>query len=194
MTLLSTTLEVLRHRLDAAFQIADPRSEEWVTLTSPIDLDGRVSERARNKIVMVLAGLHSEKTAGGHAGPVPVRGDQYAMMAAPLNLNLSLLFVANFGDGNYATGLGMLSRVIAFFQENPVFTAEQLPGLADDVDRLALDFVSLDLMQTNYLMGMLGLKYLPSAMYRVRTLQFAGAAFTGLVPQVRAPDSGLPKS
>lgn len=190
MALLRATLEVLRRRLDAAFQAADPRSEEWVTLTSPVDLDGRVSDRARNKIAMILAGLHSEKTGGGHAGPVAVRGDQYAMMAAPLNLNLSLLFLANFSDENYATGLAMLSRTIAFFQEHPVFMAEQLPGLPDEVDRLALDFVSLDLTQTNHLMAMLGLKYLPSALYRMRTLSFAGTSFTSVAPQVRRADRG----
>jgi hypothetical protein len=192
MTLLRSTLEVLRNRLDAAFQIADPRSEEWVTLTSPVDLDGRVSERARNKIVMVLAGLQSEKTGGGPGGPLPVSGDKFALVAPALNLNLFLLFVANFGDVNYPTGLAMLSRTLMFFQQNPIFTPDRLPGLPAEVDRLAVDFVSLDLTQTNHLMGMLGMKYLPSALYRVRTLSFASHAFTGVAPRARAPDAVLP--
>ena len=51
MAILQSTLDLLRGRLDAAFQISDPRSEEWVALTNPVDLDGRVSESARNKIV-----------------------------------------------------------------------------------------------------------------------------------------------
>ena len=42
MTLLQSTLELLRNRLDAAFQVADPRSEGWVALTNPVDLDGRI--------------------------------------------------------------------------------------------------------------------------------------------------------
>jgi hypothetical protein len=79
----------------------------------------------------------------------------------------------------------MLSRTIAFFQQNPVFTHDRLPGLAPEVDKIALDFVNLDLTQTNHLMGMLGLKYLPSALYRLRMLTFASDAIASLVPATR---------
>jgi hypothetical protein len=178
-------LEVLRGRLDAVFQVADPRSEEWVALTSPVDLDGRVSEHARNKMLMLLVGLQSERTAAGMPGPVAGTDDQFAMLAAPLRLNLFLLFVANFSEGNYPTGLGMLSRTIAFFQQNPVFTPDRLPGLPPEVEKIAIDFITLDLTQTNHLMGMLGLKYLPSALYRLRTLSFEGDAMLDTAPPVR---------
>jgi hypothetical protein len=187
MTLLQSTLELLRDRLDAAFQIADPRSENWVALTNPVDPDGRISESARNKIVMALVGLQSDKTISTIPGPMPVAGDQFAIMAPPLNINAFVLFAANFSESNYPTGLGMLSRTIGFFQQNPVFTHDRLPGLAREIDRIALDFVSLDLMQTNHLMGMLGLKYLPSALYKLRMLPFASDAVAGLVPAAKRP-------
>lgn len=185
MTLLQSTLELLRSRLDTAFQVADPRSEEWVTLTNPVDLDGRISESARNKIVMSLVGLQSDKTISTVPGPRPVAGDQFALMAPPLIINAFVLFVASFSDSNYPTGLGMLSRTIGFFQQNPVFTHDRLPGLAPEVEKITLDFVSLDLTQTNHLMGMLGLKYLPSALYKLRMLPFASGAIMGLAPIAR---------
>jgi uncharacterized protein DUF4255 len=185
MAILQSTLDLLRARLDAAFQISDPRAEEWVALTNPVDLDGRVSENARNKIVMTLVGLQSETAIGAVSGFIPAAGDQFARVAPPLHLNAFVVFLANFSDSNYATGLGMLSRTIAFFQQNPVFTHHRLPGLPAEIDRIALDFVSLDLMQTNYLMGMLGLKYLPSALYRLRMLTFASDAIGSLVPAAR---------
>ncbi len=194
MAILQSTLDLLRARLDAAFQISDPRAEEWVTLSNPVDLDGRVSEHARNKIIMALAGLQSETTTGNFPSFVPVAGDQFARVPPPLHLNVFVVFLANFTDGNYATGLGMLSRTIAFFQQNPVFTHDSLPGLSEQVDRIALDFVNLDLMQTNYLMGMLGLKYLPSALYRLRMLRFASDASTEFAPatrKTRPADAGV---
>jgi hypothetical protein len=193
MTLIQSTLELMRDRLDAAFQIADPRSEAWVALTNPVDPDGRVSESARNKIVMALVGLQSDKTISTAPGPMPVAGDRFAIMAPPLNVNAFVLFVANFSDSNYPTGLGMLSRTIGFFQQNPVFTHDRLPGLAREIDKITLDFVSLDLTQTNHLMGMLGLKYLPSVLYKLRMLPFVSDAVAGLVPAVRrtrAADAG----
>jgi hypothetical protein len=185
MAILQSTLELLRARLDAAFQISDPRSEEWVALTNPVDLDGRVSESARNKIVMALVGLQSETAIGASPSFIPVAGDQFARVAQPLHLNAFVVFFANFTEANYTTGLGMLSRTIAFFQQNPVFTHDRLPGLPAEVDKIALDFVNLDLMQTNHLMGMLGLKYLPSALYKLRMLTFASGVIAGLVPAVR---------
>ena len=185
MTLLQSTLELLRDRLDATFQIADPRSEDWVTLTNPVDLDGRVSDSARNKIVMTLIGLQSDKMVGTAPGLSPVAGDQFAILAPPLHINAFVLFVANFSERNYPTGLGMLSRTIAFFQQNPVFTHDRLPGLAREIDKIAIDFISLDLTQTNHLMGMLGVKYLPSALYKLRTLPFMSDAVVSLVPMAR---------
>lgn len=185
MELLRSTLDLLRARLDAVFQISDPRSEEWVALTNPVDLDGRVSEQARNKIVMVLVGLQSDTTIGTFPGTIAVAGDQFARVARPLHLNAFVMFFSNFTEKNYATGLGMLSRTIGFFQQNPVFTPELLPGLPDAVDKITLDFVNLDLMQTNHLMGMLGLKYMPSALYKLRVLTFASDAIASLVPAAR---------
>jgi hypothetical protein len=183
--LLQSTLELLRDRLDASFQAADPRSEEWVALTSPVDIDGRVFEGAKNKLLMLLVGLQSDKTATSASGPIPVQGDRYALVAPPLYLNAFILLIANFSEGNYPTGLRVLSRAIAFFQENHVFTPDRLPGLAPEIEKVALDFVSLDLSQMNYLMAMLGLKYLPSAVYKLRMLPFHGNSATTVVPAVR---------
>jgi len=183
--LLESTLELLRQRLDATFQAADPRSEEWVALTSPVDIDGRLFEGAKNKLLMLLVGLQSDKTSSAAAGPIPVRGDQYVIVAPPLYLNAFILLIANFTEGNYATGLRVLSRAIGFFQENPVFTPDRLPGLAPEIEKVALDFVTLDLSQMNYLMAMLGLKYLPSAVYKLRMLPFHSTAGSAIVPAVR---------
>jgi hypothetical protein len=185
MAILQSILDLLRARLDATFKISDPRSEEWVALTNPIDLDGRVSESARNKIVMLLVGLQSDTTIGTFPGTIPVAADQFARIAPPLHLNAFVMFFSNFTERNYATGLGMLSRTISFFQENPVFTPERLPGMPDGVDKIALDFVNLDLMQTNHLMGMLGLKYMPCALYKLRMLTFASNAAASFVPAAR---------
>ncbi|HYN00355.1 MAG TPA: hypothetical protein VET25_11465, partial [Aestuariivirgaceae bacterium] len=42
-------------------------------------------------------------------------------------------------------------------RQNPVFTHNRLRGLAREIAKIALEFVSLDLTQTNNLVGMLGL-------------------------------------
>jgi len=114
MTVLQSTLELLRARLEAALQVAAPSGEPWVKLTNPVGQDGQVAVGARDKIVMTLVGLETDTsvTSRPAAHPTP----------APLNVNISLLFVANFTDSNYPTGLDMLAHVVSFFHATPVFT------------------------------------------------------------------------
>ncbi len=169
--MLQTTLDQLRARLEAALQISEARAEPWVALTNPVDPDGRVAESARNKVVMVLVGLQSDPTPGalpGTTAPAAVRG------APPLHLNALVMLIANFSGSDYATGLRLLSRTITFFHQNPVLIPDALPGLPPD--NIVLDFVNIDLAQTRELTGMLGLTYLPSALYRMHPLRFSSDA------------------
>jgi hypothetical protein len=66
----------------------------------------------------------------------------------------------------------MISHTIAFLHQNPILIPDPLPGEPAGAGNIALDFVSLDLEQTSDLMAMLGLKYLPLALYRMRNLPF----------------------
>ena len=167
LAMLQSTLDQLRARLEAALQISDPRAEPWVAPTNAVDLDGRVSESTQNKIVMTLAGLQSEPAVGHIPPAIPAAG---VRAVPPLRLNALVLLLANFTGSHYATGLRMISRTMIFFHQNPVFMPDPLPGLPAGADNIMLEFVNLDLAQTNDLMAMLGLKYLPSVLYRMRTL------------------------
>ena len=171
MAILQSTLDQLRARLEAALQTFVPRAEPWVALTNPVDLDGRVVESARNKMVMVLVGLQSDP-AGGVLPRTTAAGTP--RVTPPLHLDALVMLMANFSGGEYAVGLGMLSRTVAFFHENPVLLTDPLPGRP--AGNIMLDFVNLDLAQTNELMAMLDLKYLPAAVYRLRGLTFASGA------------------
>ena len=176
--MLQTTLDQLRARLEAALQMSEARAEPWVALTNPVDPDRCAAESARNKMVMVLVGLQSEPTPG--ALPRTTAAAAAARGAPPLHLNALVMLIANFSGSDYATGLGMLSRTITFFHQNPVFIPDPLPGLPPD--NIVLDFVNIDLAQTRDLTGMLGVKYLPSALYRMRTLTFSSDAQHNLIP------------
>jgi hypothetical protein len=172
MAILQSTLDQLRARLEAALQISVPRAEPWVALSNPVDLDGRIVEGTRNRMVMVLVGLQSDPAVGNVLPSTnPAAGPR---VAPPLHLDAFVMLMANFSGSEYATGLGMLSRTVSFFHENPVLIPEPVPG--ESADNIALEFVNLDLAQTNELMAMLDLKYLPSALYRMRGLAFTGEA------------------
>ena len=167
MAILQSTLDELRASLEAALQTSVPRAEPWVALTNPLDLDGRVVESARNKMVMVLVGLQSDPVGG----VLPRTNAAGSLRSTPpLHLDALVMLMANFSGSEYAAGLGMLARTITFFHQNPVLITDPLPG--QSAGNVTLDFVNLDLAQTNELMAMLDLKYLPAAVYRMRGLTF----------------------
>jgi hypothetical protein len=99
---------------------------------------------------------------------------------------------ANFSDSNYDVALAMLSRVIAFFQETPVFTRDSAPGLPADIDKLVVEWVTLDFAQSSHLLTGIGAKYVPFALYRIRRLPFAGESVASAAPAVRSATAGDP--
>lgn len=189
MELIRTVLELIRQKLNESFTSFDPRPEEWVTLANIMDHDGRPFARAKDKVVMVLANIKHETIISTYSSAVRTKTSSYAIVAPPLYIDLFVLFYANFYDENYHHGLAMISRTISFFQQNPWFTPDNMPDLPPVVEKLTMEITSLDLLELNYLMGMMGVKYLPSVYYKLRLLPFVGDAIMGVTPQVGGDDT-----
>lgn len=185
MSDIHATLEAVRQRLDEFLQAANPRPEAWAVLSNLVDPEGKACEGARNRLVMYLANVQKETVVSTARGTVPAGDSQYAMVAPPMYVNLFVLLFANFYDANYAEGLGVLSLGISFFQQNPAFTPATLPGLPPEVDQLTFEMANLDPLGLSYVMGIAGVKYLPSVFYKVRLLPFQGGAVQGLAPAVQ---------
>lgn len=107
------------------------------------------------------------------------QGDKQQVVEPPLNLNLLVLF-AVVAD-KYPTALLLLGHVLEFFQANPVFDESLHPHLNSKANpdepwrhirRMVVNMHSMTLEQQNNLWAALGAKYLPSAVYRIRTLTY----------------------
>jgi hypothetical protein len=83
-------------------------------------------------------------------------------------LNLYLLFSVNLSS--YTESLKRLSYIIQFFQYRNVFTTLTSPSLPDGVGELILDMTTLSYQDLNNLWGIMGSKYLPSVMYKLRLI------------------------
>ena len=83
-------------------------------------------------------------------------------------LNLYVLFSVNLST--YTESLKRLSYIIQFFQYQNVFTPLTSPSMPDGVDELIVDLMSLSYQDLNNLWGILGSRYLPSVMYKVRMI------------------------
>lgn len=102
-----------------------------------------------------------------------------------IKLNLYVLVSANFCVGEsggtdntsnfsglYAEGLKQLSYVISFFQGKNVFTVDNSPGLDPEIKKLVVELHSYSFEQQYNFWNVVGAKYLPSALYRVRVLTY----------------------
>jgi hypothetical protein len=86
-------------------------------------------------------------------------------------LNLYLLFSVNMAS--YTESLKRLSYIIQFFQYRNVFTPVTSPSLPDGIEQLIFDLYTLSFQDLNNLWGIMGSKYLPSAIYKMRLISIS---------------------
>lgn len=97
-----------------------------------------------------------------------------------IKLNLYVLISANFQDkvvndssDDYIEGLKQLSFVISFFQARNVFSPDSSPALAEyapTIQRLVVELYSYSFEQLYNFWSVVGTKYLPSVLYKVKVL------------------------
>lgn len=101
-----------------------------------------------------------------------------------IKLNLYILICANFAAGDaggtpnatgiYSEGLKQLSYVISFFQGKNVFTPDNSPMLNVNADlkKLVVELFSYSFEQQYNFWNVVGAKYLPSVLYKVRMVVY----------------------
>lgn len=182
------TADLIRNALETVCGLAntylenlDRRGDAWITLTSLVDHNGTLNQGARDKIVMCVYNITREVTistyqqttaSGSKKGAV----DSLTVVAPPLYIDVHLMFMANFTEKNYSDGLAALSRLIGYFQQNPFYSQDNAPGLDPAFDKITLEFENLSPVDVNYVMSMLGTRYLPSAFYKLRMIPFTSSA------------------
>jgi hypothetical protein len=97
-------------------------------------------------------------------------GSQILLKNPAVHLNLTLLFTAIKSATAYEPALESLQRVILFFQGKYVFDQINTPDLDPGIEKLILEMVSMNTEQLNHIWSILGGKYHPSVVYRVRMI------------------------
>ncbi|VVD60518.1 DUF4255 domain-containing protein [Pandoraea anhela] len=181
----------LAGRLNEYLRQAYALTDDIVTMSGLVDVNGHAVANTNNRLVVILT--HIERDTGPVRKRIP--GDAGAthlsLGVAPLYLNLYVMVAANFTGGNYEDALKLISGAIAFFQRNPVFDRRTSPALDPRIDRLVLEIENLNIRELSNLWTMLGGKYLPSVLYKVRLMAPDTDDITGTVPTVRSPVPAL---
>lgn len=143
-----------------------------------------------NKLLLFLVNVEREaysfKSAAGRGG----MGSRFAESNPPLHLNLSVMAAANFSGRHYPDALKFLSNTISFFQRHPVFDHANAPDLDNRIERLVLEIENLDTNDLSNLWGILGGKYVPSILYKMRMVTFDAHDVIAQSPPISASESG----
>lgn len=150
-----------------------------VDLKSIILPNGTVNVDDNFHITIMMVGLEEERREGKRPHLVQRDDKQIIKLNPPVELDLFILFAAH--KENYETALRDLSDVVSFFQANPVFDEQRFPSLNSSVqnpeqkpwqlvEKLIFNLHSLSFEQQNNLWAMLGSKYIPSVVYKMKML------------------------
>ena len=162
-------------------------SEDVVVLCSPTDSDGNVAPQSLNKLALFLVNIEKDSM------PRPISsqgsgGSRASVALEPMYLNLYVLLAANFNSGNYAESLKYLSSAISYFHQHPTFDHHTTPDLHGGIDKLIMDVENLKIQELSNLWGILGGKYSPSMLYKVRMVAMGGGQIVSRPYSVRIPE------
>ncbi|HEY1040794.1 MAG TPA: DUF4255 domain-containing protein [Bacteroidia bacterium] len=165
--MINEALEFISTLLNNHFKSVFQVTEDKAIVSNIVNADGSVPIAINDKMVICLVNIEQE-TSIANLGFTHNTGQAFQVRNQPLNLNLYVLFAANFN--NYNESLKFISSTISFFQGTYVFLKKNYPNMGENTDKLVFEILKTDYQSTNYLWNSLGAKYTPSMIYKVRML------------------------
>jgi len=163
-------LEILRSEINdylTSLPELNVSGNSVVSMSNVARDDGSV-DIPNNTLGVTLVNIEEERIVRDTT-PYRVNPDHSISHLNPeIRLNLLVLFVAHFSD--YKTSLQYISGLIRFFQKKTVFTPDNSPTMPDGIEKLVVDLYQMNFEQQNNLWAVLGAKYLPSVLYKIRTI------------------------
>jgi len=127
-----------------------------------------------NKIILSLVNVEEDRLSKNPDNYYKTDDNKVIYKNSPVYLNLYCLFAYNHSENdselinNYEEALKYISYVVQFFQHRNVFTPLNSPSLDPGIEKLLMELTTLGFEQLNHLWAVLGGKYLPSVLYKMR--------------------------
>lgn len=154
-----------------------PSAEKFAQLGNISQLEnasGASNADLRGKVILTIVNIEEEKTLKN--SPHYIRDGEAILKRNP-TLFLNLFVLVSCATDDYETALDKLSHVISFFQGKHLFTAENADADFPEeyVEKIIMDMFSMNFEQVNHLWGVLGGKYVPSMLYKLRLVPIQNA-------------------
>lgn len=183
------TISFIEETLNAYLQNKMNFKEERVISSNLVEQDGSVAIRDDNRVVISLVDLDQEPSLkNSNRVEISPEGSKKSIQP-PINLNLYIMFSCFFTSDNYKEGLKYLSNVILFFQGRPLFSNQSYPELnKHGIKKLSFEIYHPDYQARNNMWTILGIKYLPSIIYKVKVLSFYDQLVKEDIPSITKVD------
>lgn len=162
-------------------------TEDIVLMSGLVGADGQAAPNTNNKLVIFLTNLEKDTIPYRQQMPGEAGATRTVISSAPLYLNMYVMIAANFSGGNYSEALKLISGAVSFFQRFPVFDHQVTPEMDRRIEKLVLDIENLKIHELSNMWTLLGGKYLPSVLYKVRMVAFDTDDVIARVPNIRSP-------
>lgn len=179
---LNLTTDRLNGHLSARFSAP----EDIVVLSPLTDADGKPADAVRNRLALFVTNITEDALPRrGQSRGVSMTG--VTTEPAPLHLDIYTMLAASYETQIYAEGLKMLSAALMYFQSYPVLNPQNAPEMPDGLQQLSFEISNLRVEEMGQMWGNLGGRYVPSVMFKIRTVTLVSGAIRSVIPTIRAP-------
>ncbi|MEM7106109.1 MAG: DUF4255 domain-containing protein [Bacteroidota bacterium] len=167
----------IANELNGYFKLKFGVNENKLVLSNIIDQDGSVAIKSENKVILSIVNITKDGTRGGGMGQ---NGHNQ-----PTDICMYLLFTAYFNPENYLEALKFLSGVVGFFQVKGMLNHRTLPQLPNHIDPIKVEIVKLSFDELSNMWSAIGAKYMPSVVYRIRSLSVQDSRIRNIDPVLK---------
>lgn len=174
----------LTEYLESKFGISD----DQVVLGNVVNQDGSLAIDG-NKLVVSLINISRDASKGSTNN---FGGNDHP----PVYINLYVIFSAVYNQSNinsqdYLESLKIISGVISFFQGRNAFDAHNTPDFPADATKVFAEIENIEFRELVNLWSLSGAKYVPSIVYRFRSLNMEEDLVTDEIPHVGGISNGF---
>lgn len=183
-TMIDAAVNVLATQLNDALKLNSNVAHNIARASNLFEQNGNVVADIDNSLVLFLVNVVKDTFPYTNAPERNSTSGRYVDSRPAVHMTLSVMVAANFSGRHYTDALKYLSQAISFFRLNPVFDRKSVPDMDARIERLFLDIENLGITDLSNLWGILGGKYVPSILYKVRMITFDSQEVIGQTPVI----------
>lgn len=185
--MIDQALSLVAARLNSHLAARYGVQDELVALSPLTDAEGKPAPDARNRLVMFVTNIAHDATPRGGRG----RTSMQMVQSQAQHLDVYFMLASAYEAETYAEGLKLISTALAFFQAYPVMTPQSTPDMPLGLGQLSFEIANLKVEEMGQMWGNLGGRYVPSVMFKMRSVVIDAGALTNVVPLITRPGESV---